>query len=261
MFSVSQLNEIQIIVFGLIMLRMTAFVFSAAILNSPTIPTICKVLFAVVLTMMVYKPVATNILLARVNDLSGELIQLAIFELLIGVSLGFLTRLFFFAVSMAGELISVAMGLGQGQLFNPMMGNMGSALEQFFTVLSTLLYFGINVHHYLIQGLVQSFQTIEVARLTLNAAVYGSTTLLAQEFFIIGIKMAAPVLISMAVIQVGIGLLSRAVPQINVLSTSASITIALGFLILFISLPLMVFQITGVLDITSLELFKFIKTI
>lgn len=261
MFSVSQLNEIQIIVFGLIMLRMTAFVFSAAILNSPTIPMICKVLFGVVLAMLMYKPVATNIILARVADMQGQLIQLAVMELLIGVSLGFLTRLFFFAVSMAGELISVAMGLGQGQLYNPMMGNMGNAIEQFFTILSTLLYFAINGHHYLLEGLFQSFQAVELARLSLNAEAFGATTLLAQQFFVIGIKMAAPVLVSMAVIQVGIGLLSRAVPQINVLSTSASITIALGFVILFISLPLMVFQMTGVLDITSLELFKFIKAI
>lgn len=261
MFSVSQLNEIQIIVFGLIMLRMTAFVFSAAILNSPAIPIICKVLFGVVLTMMMYKSVATNVIVARVSEMPEQLIQLAIMELLIGVSLGFLTRLFFFAISMAGELISVAMGLGQGQLFNPMMGSMGNALEQFFTILSTLLYFSINGHHYLIDALVQSFQAVELARLSLNAAAFGSSTLLAQQFFIIGIKMSAPVLISMAVIQVGIGLLSRAVPQINVLSTSASITIALGFVILFISLPLMVFQMTGVLDLTTLELFKFIKAI
>lgn len=261
MFSVSQLNEIQILVFALIMMRMTAFVFSAAVLSSPSFPIPAKILFSVVLTMLMFKTVATNKILATVSAQQEQIILLSAMEIIIGLSLGFLTRIYFFAISMAGELISVSMGLGQGQMFNPMMGNMGNAIEQFLVFLATLLYLAINGHHNLIYGLVESFKTVEVTRMAISTQGFANVVYLAQQFFVIGIQIAAPVLISMVVVQVGVGLLSRAVPQINVLTTTASITVALGFVILFISLPLIVFQLTGIIDLTNIEFFKFVKMI
>lgn len=259
MISLSQLNEIQVIVFALILLRMTAFVFSAAVLNSPTVPVVAKVLFSVVLTMLMYSSVATSEVVAKVSTTESALVVMSVIELLTGLCLGFLTRIFFFAISMAGELISVAMGLGQAQMFNPLIGNMGNAMEQFFVFVATLLYLTINGHHYLIHGLTESFKMVQLGNLSLSTAGFLSLVESAQQFFILGIKISAPVVISMVLVQVGVGLLSRAVPQINVLTTSASITTALGFLILFVSLPLIVFQMSGLVDLTALELFKFIK--
>jgi len=261
MFSISQLNEIQIIVFALILLRMTGFIFSAAIFNSPSISIPVKVLLSVVLAMLLFNTVASKEILVRVSENQNSLLIFAVMEILIGVSIGFLTRIFFFTVSMAGELISISMGLGQAQMFNPLIGNMGNALEQFLVFLATLLYFALNGHHYLIHGLTQSFQIISLGKISLATEGYASSVYMAQQFFILGIKIAAPVLIAMMVVQVGVGLLSRAVPQINVLTTTSSVTAVLGFIVLFISLPLMVFQMTGIIDVTTLELFKFIKHI
>ena len=261
MFSVSQLNEIQILVFALILLRMTGFIFSAAIFNSPSISVVVKVLMSVALTMLLFNSVASKEVLVRISNNQNSILIFAFMEILIGISIGFLTRIFFFTVSMAGELISISMGLGQAQMFNPLVGNMGNALEQFLVFLATLLYFALNGHHYLIHGLTQSFQVIGLGKAALATDGYAAVVYLARDFFALGIKIAAPVLIAMMVVQVGVGLLSRAVPQINVLTTTSSVTAVLGFIVLFISLPLMVFQMTGLIDLTMLELFKFIKHI
>ena len=259
MFSVSQLNEIQLIAFGLILLRMSGFVFTAAILNSQNVSIPLKVLLSLVLTMTVFNTVANNTVLVQLNELQDSIITLAAKEIFVGISLGFATRVFFFAIGMAGELISVSMGLGQAQMFNPMMGSMGNVMEQFFVALATLLYMGLNGHHYMIQGLTESFTAIQLSTTTIKSLGYFEVAKYAQEFFIFGIKIAAPVMISMLVVQVGVGILSRAVPQINVLMTAASVTILLGFAILFISLPLMVLQLNGLLDVSTAELFKFIR--
>lgn len=259
MFSVSQLNEIQLVAFGLILLRMSGFVFTAAILNSQTISVPLKILLSLVLTMTVFNTVANNTVLVQLNELQDSLITLALKEAFVGISLGFATRVFFFAIGMAGELISVSMGLGQAQIFNPMMGNMGNVMEQFFVALATLLYMGLNGHHYMIQGLTSSFETVTLATTSIKALGYFEVAKYAQEFFVFGIKIAAPVMISMLVVQVGVGILSRAVPQINVLMTAAPVTILLGMAILFISLPLMLLQLNGLLEISTGELFKFIK--
>ena len=108
---------------------------------------------------------------------------------------------------------------------------------------------------------MQSFSATPVAVLQFHFGSFVEIVLKAQSFFEIGIKIASPILISMIVIQVGIALVSRAVPQINVLVTSASITSLLGFVIIFISLPLLVMQMTGLMDLTHVEFFKFLKTL
>ena len=261
MINISQLNEIQILAFGLIMLRMTSFVTSSAIFSSASISVLVKILFSVVLTFLVFKSVATNTVIARISEHQDQLVLLCARELMLGLVLGFFTRIFFFALSMAGEIVSVSTGLGQAQLFNPMIGSMGNAMEQFYTTVGTLLFLALNGHHMMLQGLVQSFSVSEIAQLQFNSNSFAEVVLKAQEFFVMGIKISAPILISMIIVQVGVALLSRAVPQINVMVTSASVTSLLGFTIIFISLPLLALQMSGLLDLTTVEFFKFMKTL
>lgn len=261
MINISQLNEIQILAFGLILLRMSAFVMSSAIFSSTTISIAVKILFSVVLTLLVFKPVTSNMVIAHISENEKQLILMAAFELATGLVLGFFTRIFFFSVSMAGEIVSLSMGLGQAQLFNPMLGSMGNAMEQFYVTIGTLLFFVLNGHHMMIQGLVESFNFTQLASMHINVQSFAEVVAKTQEFFILGIKISAPILISMIVVQVGIALLSRAVPQINVLVTSVSVATMLGFVIIFISLPLLVMQMSGLMDLTTVEFFKFMKTL
>lgn len=261
MFSFSQLNEMQILVFVLILLRMSAFVVSAAIFNTQHLSIPLKILISLVFSITVFKTVATNEALVRLSEAQADLLMLAGREVLLGIVLGFVTRFFFFAISMAGELVSISMGLGQAQMFNPMMGSMGNAMEQFYSVMATLIFLSLNGHHLMIMGVVESFTASPVAQLTLHLGSFSEVVLRMQSFFIIGIKISAPILISMMIVQLGIALLSRVVPQINVLVTSASITVLIGYVILFISLPLLVMQMSGLVDFSMAEFFKFLKTV
>lgn len=261
MINFSQLNEVQILAFAMILLRLSAFVVSSAIFSAPNIPAPLKILFAVVLTLVVFTPVANNELFVRLSENENHLLLFAGREVLIGLCIGFVTRFFFFAVSMAGEIVSLSMGLGQAQIFNPMMGSMGNAMEQFYFVISTLVFLALNGHHYIIQGIIDSFQTSPVAVLHFEVATLAEIVYKVQDYFVLGIKISAPILISMTVVQFGIALLSRVVPQINVLVTSASLTVMLGFLIMFISLPLLVMQMGQMINISLGDLFNFLKAI
>ena len=259
MFSFSELNELQVIVFGLILLRMIAFVFSAAIFSSQSVPVPFRILFAMVLTIVVFPIVATNEALVKIEELTSQIIYLAAVEVVIGLCIGFVTRLFFFTVSMTGELMAISIGIGQGQIFNPMLGSTSNPLEQFIVFLGTIFYFMINGHHYLIQGLINSFQMASIARTAISTDALMAIVYMAQKFLIIGVQISAPVLVSMLVIQLGTGLVSRAVPQINFLTTSVGISIGLGFFILMISLPLFFNSINNLVAVTTGDLFSFIK--
>ena len=261
MFSFSQLNEIQILMFGLILLRMSAFVVSAAIFSTSNIPAQLKILAAVVFTIVIFNPIATNEAMVRLSESQADLLMLAGREVLVGIVLGFVTRLFFFAVSMAGEIVSISTGLGQAQMYNPIMGSMSNAMEQFYSIIATLVFLSMNGHHTVILGIVESFSSTPVAELSFGYSSFAELVMKIQIFFIIGIKISAPVLVSMMIIQLGMALLSRVVPQINVMVTSSSVTVLIGFFIMFVSLPLLVMQMSGVVDFSMNEFFKFLRTV
>jgi flagellar biosynthetic protein FliR len=261
MISFSQLNEVQVLAFALILLRMSSFVASAAIFNSQSISIPLKILFSLVLTIVMFAPIATNQVLVAIKESENNLLLLAGREVLIGLALGFVTRFFFFAISMAGEIVSIAMGLGQAQLFNPMSGSMGNAMEQFYVVMATLVFLAFNGHHLMLQGLVESFQTAPLASFNFQMGTLAEIVYKVQNYFVIGIKIAAPLLISMTIVQFGVALLSRVVPQINVLITTAALTIVLGFIIMFISLPLMVMQMNSMMMFSMGDFFSFLKAI
>lgn len=253
----SAVTEAQILLFALIFLRMIAFVVSSAVFGSPTINASAKVLFSIVLSVMLFPVVK----IGNVDYLiiSEQIIGLAIRELVIGLSLGFLTRLFFFVVTMTGDLVSVSVGLSASQLFNPMMGTNGNTLDQFYSTIGTLVFLAINGHHMLLNGIAQSYELIPVSSMALNIGPFAEMAVFGQSVMIMAIKMCAPVLITVLLVNLAMGILGRAVPQINVLVTSMPVTIMLGMMVVFLCLPLMVLEMNGLVEITTTKLFAVMK--
>lgn len=257
MLNLYQLPQAQILLFVLVLMRMTAFVISSAVLGAPNISIQLKILLCLALTMLLYPVVRVgNVDYLVISD---QIILLTAREILIGLTLGFLTRLFFFAVAMTGDLVSLTVGLNASQLFNPAMGHSGSILEQFYSVIGTLVFFCLDGHHMLIAALAQSFDLIPVSSLTLNVGVYGELATLAQAVLVLAIKMASPVIVAILITNLSMGILGRAVPQINVLVTSMQVTIILGMSVVFICLPLLVLEMNGLLEITTAKLFSVMK--
>jgi len=251
------MTDAQILLFALIFLRMVAFIVSSAVLGAPSVNVSVKVLLAVILSMLVFPIVRVG----HVDYLviSNEIISLAIRELVIGLVLGFLTRIFFFVVTMTGDLVSMSVGLSASQMYNPLMGSNGNTIDQFYSTIGTLVFFAINGHHMLIAGIVESFQIVPVSSLTLNVGPFAEMAVFGQTTMLLTIKMCAPVLVSILVANISMGILGRAVPQINVLVTSMPVTILLGMSVVFICLPLMVMEMHGLVDLTADRLFAVMK--
>lgn len=257
MFNTGAMTEAQILLFALIFLRMIAYVVSSAVFGAPAVNVPVKVLLSLVLSIMLYPVVKVG----NVDYLviSNEIVGLAVRELIVGLSLGFLTRLFFFVVTMTGDLVSISVGLSASQLYNPMLGSHGNTIDQFYSTVGTLVFLAINGHHMLLTGIAQSYELVPVSSLALNVgpfaemAVYGQTTLL------MAIKMCAPILVAILLVNLAMGILGRAVPQINVLITSMPVTIMLGMTVVFLCLPLLVLEMNGLVEITAGKLFDVMK--
>lgn len=251
------MTEAQILLFALILLRMIAFVVSSAIFGSPTVSTPVKVLLSIVISLLIFPSVKVG----NVNyDLiSNEIIGLAVRELVVGLALGFLTRLFFFVVTMTGDLVSMSVGLSASQMYNPMLGSHGNTIDQFYSTLGTLVFLAINGHHMLLSSIVQSYDLLPVSSLSLNVGVFAEMAAYGQSVFIMAIKMCAPVLVTILLVNLAMGILGRAVPQINVLVTSMPVTIMLGMTVVFLCLPLLVIEMNGVVEITAAKLLAVMK--
>lgn len=247
--NVYALSEIQILGFSLVLLRMMGFVFSAAVFSNSAVNVTVRVLFSLVFAMSLYPTVQWE---SGVAEGFSELMPfLAIREVAIGLILGFLTRIFFFSVSMTGDLVSVAVGLNAAQLYNPMMQSQGGVLEQFHVILGSLFFLILNGHHILITALSESFKIVHPGLMTFRTGGLGEMALFGQDLLILTIKMGAPVMVAILLTNMAMGILGRAIPQLNVLVTSFPVTILLGLGTVFICLPLFVVEMNGLVDLTA----------
>ncbi len=255
----NQFPEGQIIAFALVFLRIIAFVVAWPVFGSGAVPAPVKVLLALTMTMIFFPIVSfQNVDLMKIDD---NLVFLSIREVFIGLALGFIMRMFFFAVSIAGEIISVSMGLSSAQLFNPALGTSGNVIDQFQMGLATLFFFAIDGHHIFISGMAQSFQIVPVAAIGVNAQAFGTIQTMFQEVILAGLKMSAPILVAILLANLAMGILGRAVPQINVLVTSLQVTIFLGFAILIVTIPFMFGEMSVLLNLMAERFFQFMKVV
>lgn len=256
--SVYNFNPAELLAFSLVLLRMIAFVVTMPIIGSVNVPTSAKILFALLMSFILFPQVGWNKLHVDVESLS--IMTLAIKELFIGLTFGFLARMFFMAITMAGQIMSVSMGISSAQLFNPAMGDTSAAMDQFFVTLASLFFFAIQGHHVFIKGIFDTFQIVPLDQMTISFDAFASLGGYTQAITAIALKISAPILVSILFMNLAIAVVGRAVPQINILITSMPINVLAGFLVLFVSLPLLIWQMQDLLNFTAEELFTFIKT-
>jgi flagellar biosynthetic protein FliR len=264
MINLSQLNQLQIILFALVFLRCSSFFVSAALFSASGINIHFKILFALVLSMVLFPTLAlqgSNLNPLNFDTVNENLLLLVIREVFVGLAIGLISRFFFFAVSMIGDLISMALGLGASQLFNPISGTQSQLMDQFFTWLSLMIFLSLGGHHILINALSSSFELIPLAQNKFSSGPLAAVVTDYFQLLIIAIQVSAPVLISMALTNLAMGILGRTVPQINVLVTSFPISILLGLGVLILSIPMWTEEMSHLLDLTSTELLKFMKAI
>lgn len=252
-----QFPEGQIIALALVFLRILAFVIAWPIFGTSTVPVHVKVLLALGLSILIF-PVANlqNFDLLKIGD---QIVFLAFREIAVGLFLGFLMRMFFFAVSVCGEVLSISTGLSSAQIFNPASGTNSNVMEQFQLLLATLLFLSVSGHHLFIVGLAKSFEILPVSDFGIRPVAFSGAAFLVKDVMLMGIKMSAPVMLAVFLANIAMGVLGRAVPQINVMVTSLSVQISVGLGVLFVTLPLMLTETNSLLDLMADRFFAILK--
>lgn len=252
-------NETEILAFALVLLRVSAFVVAWPVFSVYSVPQHLKILFAMTLAMILMPVLDRSGLSAR--DLGTEIVWLAGKEVCVGLILGFMTRLFFFAISIGGNLIATSAGLANAQVFNPAIGSQSTTVEQFYVTLGTLLFLALNGHHFFITGLAESFKAVPLSMNGIDIAVFKDSGLVLQRITEAGIKISAPVMVAIFFMNVAMGILGRAVPQINILITSMNVNFLAGLLVMIVAIPALVLELDHQMIEFAEMLFKYMRAL
>ena len=160
-------------------------------------------------------------------------------ELLIGAVLGLLARLTIAALNIAGSVVAQQMGLGFVMAVDPTQGQQGAIVGNFLGVLGITLIFATDLHHLVIGALNDSYTLFKPGDVPVMGDVASVLTTTVSNTFRIGIQLSAPFLLFGLLFNLGLGVLSRLMPQMQVFFVGLPLSILLGFLILILVLGAM----------------------
>ncbi len=221
---------------ALISFRAAGLFISAPILNSSAVPFMVKAGVALTLGIMLV-PTVSQALPAPVDSI-WLLAILAIKEILVGFIIGFFFSTLFYGIRMAGGIIGYQSGLMMAEIMDPESGSSETVVSEFWWILGALIFLTINGHHAIFSAFADSFKVLSIGGLTLTGPAGEAIIKFTAYSFVIAIKVAAPVLITLFLVTTALGVIARTVPQMNIFVIGIPLKIAVAFAIMAVSLPL-----------------------
>jgi flagellar biosynthetic protein FliR len=219
----------------MVFMRISGFIFAAPVFGSRLVPSMVKVWFALLFAFA----------LAPVVGLQGALpafgspayFILAAREVLLGLLIGFISTFFLHGVEFAGHVVGLQMGFAASTLFDPLSRDEVSVIGRFQGLFAIVLFLGMNGHHVLLSSLGASYQMLPPSGKSLAAS--GGTELIyaTANVFTVAVRIAVPVLSALFMVEVGLALLAKTVPQMNIFVVGFPMKIAVGLAILGFSIP------------------------
>ncbi len=214
--------------------RIGAALMAAPIFSVRQVPARYRVLLAVMITLLVQPLIPA----APVVDIFGaEGILIAISQIGIGAMMGFVVQLAFNALIFGGQVMAYSMGLGFAHMMDPTNGVQVPVVSQYWLILAMLAFLLANGHLLLLGSVAQSFHILPVAVDGLTRAGLWGLVEWSSRLFAAGLLMALPVVMALLLVNIGMGVVSRAAPQLNIFAIGFPITLLMGFIVIWITIP------------------------
>lgn len=188
----------------------------------PRIRLFLAILIAMVLHPLLYKSMPAE------PASTAVFATLILNEAMIGFFLGTMMRMLMLAIDFAGNAMSYHMSLANATIFNPSMQNQGAIISVFLTLAAVTIIFATNTHHLMLAGVVDSYNIFPAGQLPIIGDFADSIARLVQKSFAIGLQLAAPFIVVVMIFYIGLGLLSRLMPQLQIFFIAMPLQILLG---------------------------------
>ncbi len=216
--------------FLLIFARVGAMAMALPGIGDRSVPSRLRLVFALALTLILY-PVVHEVFPTIPNTIGGML-ALLVGEVIVGLAIGLAVKMIATGLQVAGSTIAIQTGLGFAQNVDPAQGIQTTLFASFFSVLSVTLIFATDLHHYLLMAVHDSYRLFRPG-MTLPTGDFAEVALTTlADAFRLAFQIAAPFLVFGLVFYLGIGVLSRLIPQVQVFFLAMPANILLGFILL-----------------------------
>ena len=215
-------------------MRIGAMLVAVPVFSAHSVPVRVRVLLAVIIAWVL----APVIPAPPVIDLiSAEALLIGVYQVLIGVAMGFILQMVFSAFVIAGQSIAMSMGLGFASIVDPQNGVQVPVVSQAFLIMVTLVFLALNGHLLLIDVLAESFQRLPVGPLVISQDGLWQLVSWGSTMFVGGMLVALPAVAALLLVNLAFGVTSRAAPQLNIFAVGFPVMIMVGLAFIILTLP------------------------
>lgn len=200
--------------------------------------------------------------IGRISFEDDLYILLLVKEVLTGLALGLFGYIIFSAIQTAGGFMDFQMGFAIANVIDPQTGAQSPILGQFLYIFAILFLFSVNGHHLLIDGIYHSYQFIPLESLSLAFGENSTIMLITKAFaamFVVSFQISIPIVGSIFLVDLALGLVARTVPQINIFIVGLPVKILVSFILLFFVVGSMIFSVRDLFELLLYSLRDFMK--
>lgn len=234
-------NESEILLFFASLVRVSCLFLLLPIYGDNNIPALVKIFLAFTVNLMVFPLARASTTMAELQPMLNSdmgLIGLAFKEAFVGLVMGFTGKIFFDALSFAFSYMGMQMGFNMAASYDHHTEASTPIISQLIMILATLLFLVMDGHHLFLKAIAQSYEVIPVGGVVISKAAAAYVLEAAAQVFVIAAKLSAPMALMVFLINCAFGVISKAVPQINVLVVSFTVNILAGFLVISLTMPI-----------------------
>jgi len=213
------------------MLRISALMLTAPIFSVDAVTVRIRVLFALALTVLVYPLMKWPV----IDPLTARGLFEIFNQILIGSLTGLMFQIVIAALVLGGQSISSAIGLGMANMIDPNVGNV-PVISQFLVVVSTLIFVGMGGHTLLVAIVLESFKALPIGQSLVADTTFTNILAWSSLMFAGALLLALPVMAALLFVNVGLGVVTRAAPSLNIFAVGFAAMIPAGFLVLIVSM-------------------------
>jgi flagellar biosynthetic protein FliR len=213
------------------MIRISAMFIAAPIYSLKAFNLRLRILLALVLAVMIYPQYRWP----QIDPLSAEGLFEVFNQIAIGAVMGMTLQVVVASVVVAGQSMSNSMGMSMASMIDPAIGNV-PVISEFLQVLSTLIFVSLGGHGLLMGLVIDSFQTLPIGQIFAGQAAWGLFVQWSSMVFLGALLMALPIMVTLLFVNMGLGVLTRATPSLQIFSVALPASIIAGFLVLWLSL-------------------------
>lgn len=224
-----------IYLFFLVLVRISSFLVTAPVFSSKGVPAQFKLGLSLFLSLIIFSSVSLNV---NPVTLDGSYITFIIQEAIIGLIIGWVAQVMFSSIQVAGAFVDMQIGFAMANVIDPQTGASSPLMGNFKYTFAILLFLSIDAHHLLLDGILSSYQTLPLTgdwfQQLNNESVLTFIITIFTQMFVIAFKISAPIVITLFLTDVSLGILARTVPQLNVFVVGLPLKVLVNFFLLLL---------------------------